>query len=63
MRFVLERLKEPMDCKEFLYLVFDKNTTVAGVLFAWLESSRPNLTDEWAAEFKLKVANAVLKTS
>jgi ligand-binding sensor domain-containing protein len=63
LRFVLERLKEPMDCKEFLYLVFDKNTTVAGVLFAWLESSRPNLADEWAAEFKLKVANAVLRTS
>jgi hypothetical protein len=63
LRFVLERLKEPNDCKEFVYLVFDKNTTVAGVLFTWLESSRPNLTEEWAAGFKLKVANAVLKTS
>lgn len=63
LRFVLERLKKPTECKEFVYLVFDRNTTVAGVLFAWLESSHPNLTNEWAAEFKLKVANAVLNTS
>ena len=60
LRFVLATFTQLQVCKEFLYAVFEKNRTLAGELFTWLDSSQPGLTAEWSGAFKVKIAEAVL---
>ena len=62
LRFVLAGLIDPKVCKEFLYAVFERNRTVAGELFTWIDSAQIGLTADWSAEFRLKIADAVLDT-
>jgi len=60
LRFVLTGLTQPQVCKEFLYALFQKNRKLAEELFTWLDSSQPDLTEDWSGTFKVKIAEAIL---
>jgi hypothetical protein len=62
LKFLIARFEDSRPCKDMLYLLIDKNRRIAGELFNWLQSERPDLSRDWSAEFKVKLAESLLGT-
>jgi hypothetical protein len=59
LEFVLLNLRHD-EVRDVLERTLVKNKRLAGELFSWLEVTNPSICSEWATDFKIKFADAML---
>ncbi len=61
LRFALDSNGDAELCRVVIWSLLEKNRQLAGNLFSWLDTERPEMTQLWSAQFKIVFAESVLE--